>query len=149
MVSSTFDVFLFHPSSNGLVERFIQTFKKAMLAGDREGDDLKHRLSQFLLKYRSSPHLTTGVAPCELFLKRSMQTKLDLLRPDVESTVSGHQGCQKSYNDKHAKRREFSVGQAVIMRNLRKGSKWVAGVISERNGPLTLLVEVEPNQYWR
>lgn len=74
-----------------------------MLAGDREGDDLKFRLSQFLLKYRSSPHLTTGVAPCKLVLKRSMQTKLDLLRPDVESTVSGHQGCQKSSHDKHTK----------------------------------------------
>ena len=45
----------YHPSSNGLVERFIQTFKKAMRAGDREGDDLKLRLSQFLLKYRSPP----------------------------------------------------------------------------------------------
>ena len=98
-----------------------------MLAGDREGDDLKLRLSQFLLKYRNSSHLTTGVAPCELFLKRSMQTKLDLLRPDVESTVSGLQGCQKSYHDKHAKRREFSVGQAVMERNLRKGPKCVAG----------------------
>ena len=78
-----------------------------------------------------------------------MQTKLDLLRPDVESTVSGHQGCQKSSHDKHAKGREFRVGQAVMVRNLRKGPKWVAGVISERKGPLTFLVEVEPNQYWR
>eukprot|EP00731_Ephydatia_muelleri_P002073 Em0001g2073a len=59
----------YHPSSNGLAERFIQTFKKAMLAGDREGCDLKYRLCQFLLKYRSSPHTTTDVAPCELFLK--------------------------------------------------------------------------------
>ena len=49
----------------------------------------------------------------------------------------------------HTKGRDFSVGQAVMVRNLRKGPKWVAGVISERKGPLTFLVEVEPNQYWR
>ena len=40
------------------------------------------------------------------------------------------------------------MGQAVMVRNLLKGPKWVAGVISERKGPLTFLVEVEPNQYW-
>ena len=40
-----------------------------------------------------------------------MQTKL---RPYVESTVSGHQSCQHSSHDKHAKGREFSVGQAVL-----------------------------------
>ena len=51
----------YHPSSNRLVERFIQTFKKAMLAGDREGDELKFRLSQFLLKYCSSPDYRCGL----------------------------------------------------------------------------------------
>ena len=45
-----------------------------------------------------------------------MLTKLDLLRPEVESTVSGDQGCEKSSHDKHAKGREFSVGQAVMVR---------------------------------
>ena len=85
----------YHPSSNGLAERFIQTFKKAMLAGDREGCDLKYRLCQFLLKYRSSPHTTTDVAPCELFLKRSMRTRLDMLKPDLQRMVLDQQAHQK------------------------------------------------------
>ena len=65
------------------------------------------------------------------FLKRSMQTKLDLLRPDVESTVAGHQSCQKLSHDKHTKSGEFSVGQEVMVRNLWKGPKWEADVILE------------------
>ena len=92
----------YHPSSNGLAERFIQTFKKAMLAGDREGCDLKYQLCQFLLKYRSSPHTTTDVAPCELFLKRSMRTRLDMLKPDLQRMVLDQQAHQKLIHDKHA-----------------------------------------------
>ena len=139
----------YHPSSNGLAERFIQTFKKAMLAGDREGCDLKYRLCQFLLKYRSSPHTTTDVAPCELFLKRSMRTRLDMLKPDLQRMVLDQQAHQKLIHDKHARGREFVVGQNVMVWNLLNGPKWVSGVISERRGPLTYLVEVGPNQYWR
>eukprot|EP00731_Ephydatia_muelleri_P000635 Em0001g635a len=139
----------YHPSSNGLAERFIQTFKKAMLAGDRKGCDLKYRLCQFLLKYRSSPHTTTDVAPCELFLKRSMRTRLDMLKPDLQRMVLDQQAHQKLIHDKHARGREFVVGQNVMVRNLLNGPKWVSGVISERRGPLTYLVEVGPNQYWR
>ena len=93
----------YHPSSNGLAERFIQTFKKAMLAGDREGCDLKYRLCQFLLKYHSSLHTTTDVAPCELFLKRSMRTRLDMLKPDLQRMVLDQQAHQKLIHDKHAR----------------------------------------------
>ena len=45
----------YHPSSNGAVERFVQTFKHAMKAGE-DGRTLEHRLSSFLLSYRSTPN---------------------------------------------------------------------------------------------
>ena len=41
----------YHPSSNGAVERFIQTFKQSMKASLHDGRSLSHRLANFLLAY--------------------------------------------------------------------------------------------------
>ena len=57
----------YHSSSNGAVERFVQTFKKAMLAQNTKLS-FQQRLMSFLLTYRITPHTTTNVAPCTLFL---------------------------------------------------------------------------------
>ena len=43
------------------------------------------------MSYRNTPHSTTGVTPVELFLKRKVQTRLDLLRPNVPERVSQNQ----------------------------------------------------------
>ncbi len=60
----------YHPSSNGLAEYFIQTFKRAMKASEKDGRSPSHRLAEFLMTYRATPHATTGVAPTTLFLQR-------------------------------------------------------------------------------
>ena len=56
----------YHPSLNGLVKRFVQTFKNAMKAGRNDEWPLQHRLDSFLLIYRCTPHATAGQAPCQL-----------------------------------------------------------------------------------
>ncbi len=73
----------YHPSTNDQAERFVQTFKRAMKAGEREGRSLKTRLAQFLLSYRSTPHATTNVSPSKLFLQRKIRTRFDLLKPST------------------------------------------------------------------
>ena len=69
----------YHPSSNGTVERFVQTFKRAMRASEKDGLTLPHRLANFLMTYRTTPHATTGVSSAQLFLGREMGTRLDLM----------------------------------------------------------------------
>ena len=50
----------YHPSSNGAVERFIQTFKKTMRSGEHQGLPFDQYLASFLLSYRSTGHSTTN-----------------------------------------------------------------------------------------
>ena len=74
---------LYHSASNGQVERMVQELKKS-LKGRPAGRSISHRVSSFLLHYRTTPHTATGKTPAELLLiKRIPITKLSFLRPEV------------------------------------------------------------------
>ena len=70
----------YHPSSNGLAERAVQTFKSAVV---RMEGPMDVRLSRFLFRYRVTPQSTTGLSPSQLLMGRRLRTRLDLLHPDV------------------------------------------------------------------
>ena len=73
---------LYHPRSNGEVERFIQTFKLAMDKADpNTTTELQDCVIHFLAHYRSTPHLVTNQSPSELLNGRRIHTRLDLLHP--------------------------------------------------------------------
>ena len=75
----------FHPSSNGLAERAVQSFKAAMLR--MTGGTVETKLSRFLMSYRVRPHATTGVSPVEMLMKRKLCTRLDAIRPNIQVRV--------------------------------------------------------------
>ena len=139
----------YHPASNGLAERFVQSLKMGLKTSVSSGMSLSQRLANYLLTYRSSPHATTGVSPCSLFLHRQIRTRLDLLRPNQEAQVAEKQAQQKANHDRKAQFRQFFVGQNVMARNLRPGNDWVPAVIVERLGPVSYLVETADHQLWR
>ena len=117
----------YHPSSNGLAECFVRTFKQAMKAGESDGTTLNHRLSNFLLSYRTTTHATTNRSPSSLFLQREIYTRLDLLQPTCNEHVFQQQTNQQKQHDQHAKTRDFEPGQAVMIRNYRGNPKWLTG----------------------
>ena len=133
----------YHPSSNGLVERFVQTFKSAMKTGVSTSIPLRHRLSNFLLTYRSTPHATTSRAPCELFLQRRLRTRFDLLYPHRERKIIEQQAMQKANHDRRPLLRELTIGQKVMVRNYRSGTTWIPGEVTEKLGPLTYRVKLQ------
>ena len=139
----------YHPSSNGAAERFVQSFKRAMKASEKSNQSFQQRLMNFLLSYRSTPHSTTNVTPCSLFLNRQVRTRFDLLRPSTEEDVAAKQADQKLQHDQHAKPRELFLGQRVLVRNIRPGQAWIPGTVVERNGPLSYLVQVSGNRLWK
>ena len=128
----------YHPSTNGLAERAVQTFKTYMKKAPNA--PLEDNLSQFLFQYRITPHSTTGVSPAELLLKRRPRSKLDLVIPDLQSKVQCQQQQQKAAHDRHAVSRQFAVGDHVYVCDLPSKKDWIPGTIESTSGPLTFNV---------
>jgi len=71
----------YHPaSSNGLAERFVRSFKEAMLKEQQMGQTNKFTaLRNILRSYRWTPHTSTGSSPANILLQHSIRTELDML----------------------------------------------------------------------
>ena len=93
----------------------------------------------------------TNRTPSELFLKRKLCTRMDLLRPDnqAQTRLSEKQGSQKLDHDRRSTQREYRVGETVIARKYRDGPKWMEGIVVERKGPLSYVVQVNHGMLWR
>uniref|UniRef100_A0A8C3HCL2 Gypsy retrotransposon integrase-like protein 1 n=1 Tax=Chrysemys picta bellii TaxID=8478 RepID=A0A8C3HCL2_CHRPI len=70
----------YHPSTNGLAERSVQTMKQALKSA-RGQLSIQKRLDTFLLSYRNTPHATTKASPAYLMMGRQLSTCFDLLKP--------------------------------------------------------------------
>ena len=123
----------YHPASNGLAERAVQTFKHAVLK--MEGP-MELRLARFLLKYRVTPQTTTGVSPSELLMGRRLRTSLDLLHPDTSCKVSEKQ--DKLIRNKVP--RKFDIGDKLFAKNFH-GTEWIPVKVTKVTGPLSYEVQ--------
>ena len=139
----------YHPATNGLAERFVQTFKQALKSMAGEKGSTSAKLANFLLAYRSAPHSTTGQSPAMLFMKRQLRSRLDILKPDIRRRVSDKQTDQTAAHRSASTTRELQVGQTVSVRDYRGREKWILGVVHSRNGPLSYEVRVGPDMIWR
>ena len=135
----------YHPSSNGAAEQSVQILKRHLeKICDGVQGSLNHRLANFLLLYRSTPH-TTGRSPAELFLKCQPRTRFSCLKPLLAQTVEDKQEIQRQQHDKRASReaRIFHGGDRVGVRSFRGGKeKWLWGNITKVCGPRTYVVNV-------
>jgi len=93
--------------------------------------------------------MTTNRTPAEMFVGQQLRTWLDLMRPAVDEGVRSQQAQQKAAHDQHCSNREFHIGQQVMARNFRQGPLWLPGIIPERLGPLTYLVEMNEDRSWK
>ena len=93
----------YHPASNGAAERSVQTTKgflaKQVLDVKTSKLSLQHRLANFLIMYRSTPHTVTGQSPAQLFLGRQIRNFFKLLKLNLSKVVEEQQLKQKQYHD--------------------------------------------------
>lgn len=93
----------YHPASNGLAERHLQTLKCALKANDKEGKIIQHGLAEILFDYRVIPHAATNVSPSELLQERKLWTRFSLMIPCINSQMTSKQAEQETQHDRHVK----------------------------------------------
>ena len=69
----------YHPASNGLAERGVQTIKLAMKKAGK--GNLETNIARFLFHYRITPHTTTGCSAAELLIGCRLHSHLDQMIP--------------------------------------------------------------------
>ena len=106
----------YHPASNGLAERAVQTFKHALRSMHQSSKPVKEKLAKFLIAYRNTPHSTTGVSPAQLILGRPLRTRQDLVKRNLNRKMVNQQNQQsiRSANEKGRQRRQLEVGDSVM-----------------------------------
>lgn len=134
----------YHPSTNGLAERAVQTFKSA-LKKITDGS-IQSRITRFLFQYRLTPHSATGLSPSAILLGRRPRSPLDIPFPDVAQKIINHQPKLQSSPRQNRQVRSFSVGEKVFVKDFTSpfSVKWIPGTIVNVTGPLSYSVEV-PN----
>ena len=63
----------YHPSTNGLAECAVQSFKQGIKR--IKGESVQERLSKYLFNYRITPHSTTGIPPAELLMSHRLRSR--------------------------------------------------------------------------
>ncbi|KAA3674010.1 uncharacterized protein DEA37_0012162 [Paragonimus westermani] len=117
----------YHPQSNGQAERFVDTFKRALLKSRGEGttDEV---LQEFLFVYRTTPNPATpdGRSSAEALVGRKLRTVHYALIPTNEPTQLPGTNLQNV----------FAIGEAVYARD------WMEATVSARHGKVLYDVSV-------
>ena len=126
----------YHPSSNGLAERAVQTFKRGLKC--TTGDSIQERLSKFLFTYRITPHTMTGVSPAELLMSRRPRFRFDRLKH-----VQHQQSKQAMHHNNSKPLRKFAVVHLVYTRHFSTPTvTWTPRSVVKVTGPLSYHIKL-------
>ena len=138
----------YHPASNGLVERAVQTFKRGFKA--TKGNTPQEKLSKFLFDYHITPHTTTGVAPAQLLMNRRLRSRFDRLFPDLQGRVQKKQAEQAASHNNSKPLRSFKIGDSVYTKDFSSTPiLWIPGTVVKVTGPLSYHVKLTDNRVVR
>ncbi|CAH8590438.1 unnamed protein product [Schistosoma margrebowiei] len=130
----------YHPQSNGQAERFVDTFKRALMKSKGEGTTVE-TLQNFLFVYRTTPSdmLTQQKSPAEILMGRKLRTIHSLMCP--RSTPS---------HTKSQKLPAYEVGCPVFARDYRANhGPWIEARVIGRLGQVMYEVKVGRDTWTR
>ena len=125
---------VYHPRSNGLAEKFVDTFKRA-LQKNKDIDTDEHTIQKFLAVYRVTPNPNNDLksSPAELMFARKIRSIFHRLLPDRKKKV-----CRKQ----NFPARHYSPGEKVFFKNFHNGKNyWTDGVIKRRIGNMVYTIQ--------
>ena len=106
-----------------------------------EGGSMQSKLSRFLIKYCTTPHSITGVAPAQLLMMKKIRTRLDLqYYNNTGGKVRLKHGYQKYTHDYHTK----DASNPVFLKDFNSNSSksWQTGTRACTTGPASALVKL-------
>ena len=129
------------PQGNANVENFNKPLTKLLQAAHLEGKNWKQELQRFLLSYRTTPHSTTKIAPCELLYNRKIRGHLPQLpakkvinrQKEAKENIEQRKEKNKEYYDKRHNVKESDIKEGDIVICLqRKRNKLTSRFSPER-----------------
>ncbi|CAH8666328.1 unnamed protein product [Schistosoma bovis] len=132
----------YHPQSNGQAERFVDTFKRALMKSKGEGTPVE-TLQNFLFVYRTTPSdmLPKQKSPAEILMGRKLRTIHSLMCPRTTPPPP---------QTKSQKLPEYEVGCPVFSRDYRANhGPWIEARVVGRLGQVMYNVKVGRDTWTR
>ncbi|XP_053686364.1 uncharacterized protein K02A2.6-like [Sabethes cyaneus] len=128
----------FHPQSNGLAEKFVDTFKRSLKKIIAGGETLEEAIDSFLLCYRTTPCRSApgGKSPADLMYGRTIRTSLGLLHPPTPYHKLPSTAQEKKFDRKHGAKARCYKQQDLIWAKVYAATKWTwqPSIVIERIG---------------
>ncbi|KAK9686974.1 Integrase core domain [Popillia japonica] len=115
-----------HPCSNGLAERAVRTVKSILKKQLYENFQKKlnitiqHQLSNFLLKYRTTPTSVNGKSPAEMIFKQTPRTRLRIFKEKGKDKERDKR-IKMNEDSGRGRMREFTENQDVLLQLIKNG----------------------------
>nr|XP_029713626.1 uncharacterized protein K02A2.6-like [Aedes albopictus] len=128
----------YHPATNGLVERFIQTFKNKMKALKCYKSRMHVKLCNILLTYRKTIHPAIGKSPSMIIFNRQIRSHLDMMLPGP------------TYSEKvDHKVRSIPEEGKIAAQDFLNHEKWKYGRVEEKLGKLHYMIPLDDDRVWK